>query len=135
MVRTHRVMRPGPLATSAIAALVVILTMISAAAGPLERGPQAGSRPGVKEDLAQRRARVMKQLDASTMMILWSAPTQVYSHDVDYEYRQDSDLLYFTSIEQEGTMLVLMPGNRTKKSASSTPPSWMCSPSSGRCAR
>ncbi|MGH9158540.1 MAG: aminopeptidase P N-terminal domain-containing protein, partial [Vicinamibacteraceae bacterium] len=115
-MRTRGVMTGGPVVTSALAALLVILTMTSAATGPLPRGPQTGSRPGLEDDLAERRARVMKQLDASTMLILSSAPTQVYSLDVDYEYRQDSDLLYLTGIEQEGTMLVLMPGNRTKKS-------------------
>lgn len=97
-------MTRGRVAACAIAALLVILTIRPAVAGPLQ------------DDLVERRARVMKQLDAGTMMILWSAPTQVYSHDVDYEYRQDSDLLYLTGIEQEGTMLVMMPGNRTKKS-------------------
>ena len=43
-------------------------------------------------------------------------PTRVYSRDVDYEYRQDSDLLYLTGIDQDGTTLVLLPGNKTKKS-------------------
>ncbi|MPY86993.1 MAG: M24 family metallopeptidase [Luteitalea sp.] len=105
IVRTRRVMTRRPLATSAIAALLVIVTTMT----PVEAG-------SLQDDLVQRRARVMSQLDANTMLILWSAPTQVYSHDVDYEYRQDSDLLYLTGIEQEGTMLVLMPGNRTKKS-------------------
>jgi Xaa-Pro aminopeptidase len=35
---------------------------------------------------------------------------------VDYEYRQDSDMLYLTGVDQEGTTLVLMPGNKTKRS-------------------
>ena len=45
------------------------------------------------------------------MAILWSAPARVYSRDVDYEYRQDSDLLYLTGIEQPETILVLVPGS------------------------
>ena len=32
-----------------------------------------------------------------------------------YEYRQDSDLLYLTGVDQPETILVLMPGNRTKR--------------------
>ena len=47
------------------------------------------------------------------MAIVWSAPEQVYSADVNYEYRQDSNLLYLTGINQPGTTLVLMPGNKT----------------------
>ena len=39
----------------------------------------------------------------------------MYSTDVDYEYRQDSSLLYLTGLTQEETILVLMPGAATKK--------------------
>src|SRR5262249_45947517 len=34
-----------------------------------------------------------------------------YSADIDYEYRQDSNLYYLTGLAQDGTILVLMPGN------------------------
>ena len=40
---------------------------------------------------------------------------RVFSTDVNYEYRQDSNLLYLTGIDQEDTILVLMPGNETRK--------------------
>jgi Xaa-Pro aminopeptidase len=66
-------------------------------------------------DLQARRARLLQALPADTMAIFWSAPERVFSRDVDYEYRQDSDLLYLTGVEQPDTILVLMPGNRTKK--------------------
>ena len=75
----------------------------SAHAGPLQ------------DDLTARRARVMAKLTPETLAIFWSAPTRVFSHDVDYEYRQDSNLLYLTGIDQEETILVLMPGNRTRR--------------------
>jgi Xaa-Pro aminopeptidase len=39
----------------------------------------------------------------------------VYSHDTAYEFRQDSNLFYLTGIEQDETILVLMPGNETRK--------------------
>lgn len=68
-----------------------------------------------QDDLKARRARVMQSLDAGTMMIAWSAPARVYSTDVNYEYRQDSNLLYLTGITQEDTILVLMPGAASKK--------------------
>ena len=66
-------------------------------------------------DLRARRARLAASLDASTLFIAWSAPPRVYSRDVDYEYRQDSNLLYLTGIEQPETILVLMPGNEKQR--------------------
>ena len=69
----------------------------------------------LSDDLTARRARVIARLDSSTMLILWSAPVQQYSLDVDYEYRQDSNLYYLTGLTQEDTILVLMPGNRMRR--------------------
>ena len=45
-------------------------------------------------DLAARRARVAERLGPDAMLLLWSAPERRYSRDVDYEYRQDSNLYY-----------------------------------------
>jgi Xaa-Pro aminopeptidase len=83
--------------------LVTILVPAASWAGPLQ------------EDLEARRGRVMDQLSPATLAIFWSAPVRVYSHDVDYEYRQDSNLFYLTGIDQEDTILVLMPGNVTRR--------------------
>jgi Xaa-Pro aminopeptidase len=63
------------------------------------------------DDLKARRARAMERLGDDAMLVLWSAPPRRYSLDVDYEYRQDSNLYYLTGLEQEDTILVLMPGN------------------------
>ena len=72
--------------------------------------------PGrLQDDLKPRRARAMEQLGPEAIAIFWSAPPRVYSLDVDYEYRQDSNLLYLTGIDQEDTILVLMPGNQTQR--------------------
>lgn len=68
-----------------------------------------------QDDLKARRAALMQSLDAGSIFIAWSAPEKVYSTDVNYEYRQDSNLLYLTGLAQEGTILVLMPGAATKK--------------------
>ncbi len=65
----------------------------------------------LSDDLAARRARVMDALGPDAMLILFSGPEQRYSLDVDYEYRQDSNLYYLSGIAQEDTILVLMPGN------------------------
>jgi Xaa-Pro aminopeptidase len=95
MPRVHKAI---PLATAVALAFVRI-----AFAGPLQ------------EDLKARRARAMDKLGSETVAVFWSAPPRVYSNDVNYEYRQDSNLLYLTGIDQEDTILVLMPGNRTKR--------------------
>src|SRR5262245_51188418 len=68
-----------------------------------------------QDDLRARRARVMERLGPEAILILWSAPPRTYSLDVDYEYHQDHNLYYLTGIDQEGTTLVLMPGNATRK--------------------
>jgi Xaa-Pro aminopeptidase len=70
----------------------------------------------LQDDLRARRARVMDAIGPESVLVHWSAPFRVFSRDVDYEYRQDSDMLYLTGIGQDGTTLVLMPGNKTKKS-------------------
>jgi Xaa-Pro aminopeptidase len=83
--------------------LVTLLVPATAWGGPLQ------------DDLKPRRARVMDQLSPDTLAIFWSAPVRVYSHDVEYEYRQDSNLHYLTGVDQEETILVLMPGNVTRR--------------------
>src|SRR5438105_6072261 len=67
------------------------------------------------EDFAARRARVMERLGPDAILALWSAPARNYSRDVDYEYRQDSNLYYLTGMTQEDTILVLMPGNQMRR--------------------
>src|SRR5262245_20200829 len=69
----------------------------------------------LSEDVTARRARVMDRLGRDAMLIVLSAPTRTYSLDVDYEYRQDSNLYYLTGLAQEDTILVLMPGNTTRR--------------------
>jgi Xaa-Pro aminopeptidase len=69
----------------------------------------------LSDDLAARRARLMERLGPDTMLVMLSAPTRTYSLDVDYEYRQDSNLYYLTGLAQEDTALVLMPGNATRR--------------------
>jgi len=75
----------------------------------------AAAAADLPTDLQQRRARFMENLGSESMLILWSAPMRVYSNDVDYEYRQDSNFYYLTAIDQPESILVLMPGNRTRK--------------------
>lgn len=66
-------------------------------------------------DLVARRSRAMETFGADTVAIFWSAPERVYSTDVNYEYRQDSNLLYLTGIDQADTILILIPGSQTTR--------------------
>jgi Xaa-Pro aminopeptidase len=86
-----------------LVALCILLWSVSAGASELAR------------DLKSRRARVMERLGAESLLVLWSAPPARYSLDIDYEYRQDSNLYYLTGVTQDETILVLMPGNATRR--------------------
>jgi hypothetical protein len=89
------------------AAAVLVLAALSFA--PAARAGE------LQDDLKARRARVLEKLEPDTIFVLMSAPSRVYSLDVDYEYRPDSDLYYLTGVDQEDTTLVLMPGNKTRR--------------------
>lgn len=65
----------------------------------------------LQDDVKARRAALMQRLGPEALAIFWSAPERVYSMDVSYEYRQESNLLYLTGLDQEDTILVLMPGS------------------------
>src|SRR5688572_2088609 len=82
--------------------MTVVAVAVPAAAGELQ------------DDLTARRAAIMQRLAPDDMLVMWSAPQRVYSHDVEYEFRQDSNLYYLTGIDQPDTILVLMPGNRER---------------------
>jgi hypothetical protein len=77
--------------------------------------PGTARADGFAEELQGRRERLMRSLGPDTMAVFWSAPERQYSRDVGYEYRQDSDLLYLTGVTQPDTILVLMPGNRSRR--------------------
>jgi Xaa-Pro aminopeptidase len=85
-------------------ATAVALTLIVAS---------TASASAFSDDLKARRARMMDRLGPDALLVAWSAPPRVYSTDVDYEYRQDSNLYYLTGLTQQDTILVLMPGNTT----------------------
>jgi Xaa-Pro aminopeptidase len=92
----HRLLRP----------LCLLLLLLTASAGRASE---------ISDDLTARRARLMNQLGSDAMLVVLSAPTRPYSLDVDYEYRQSSNLYYLTGIAQEETMLILMPGNASRR--------------------
>ncbi len=77
--------------------------------------PPFGGARDYLADLAGRRERVMQALGPEAILILWAAPPRVYSTDVNYEYRQDSNFLYLTGLNEEGGVLVLVPGSRGRR--------------------
>ena len=72
---------------------LLVLTIVATA---LTHPVAAGE---LQDDLSARRAAIMQRLGAEDMLVLWSAPERVYSRDVDYEFRQDSNLYYLTAID------------------------------------
>lgn len=57
-----------------------------------------------------RREAVMAALPESAVALVLGAPARNRSNDVDFEYRQDSDLLYLTGSTEPGSALLLAPG-------------------------
>jgi Xaa-Pro aminopeptidase len=97
--------------------LAAIILALGTVAWPMSarQVPPYGGAVEYLADLAGRRAQTIEAIGADAVLVLWSAPTRVYSDDVDYEYRQDSNLLYLTGIAQPDTILVLIPGARSQK--------------------
>ncbi len=63
-------------------------------------------------ELAQRRARVAQKIGPKAVLILFSAEPKLYSNDVSYEYRQENNLYYLTSLKQNRATLAMLPGNK-----------------------
>jgi Xaa-Pro aminopeptidase len=112
----------------ALVGTIVVLASFAVTARPLPPGVRATAsrwsatavRPAapdaaLQDDLKARRAKALERLGPESLAIFWSAPVRVYSADVEYEYRQDSNLLYLTGIDQPDTILILMPGNATRR--------------------
>lgn len=72
--------------------------------------PPFGGAGELVADLKARRAATMALLGREQVLVLWSAPPRVYSTDTNYEYRQESNLLYLTGLDEEDVTLVLAPG-------------------------
>ncbi len=57
-----------------------------------------------------RRDAVRGMLPSNAVAVVFSAPVRNRDNDVDYEYRQSSDLYYLTGTTEAATALVLVPG-------------------------
>jgi Xaa-Pro aminopeptidase len=61
-------------------------------------------------ELRARRARVAERIGKSAVLVMFSAEPRVYTNDVDYEFRQENNLYYLTSLRQQGATFVMLPG-------------------------
>ncbi len=66
----------------------------------------------IATEYARRRKRLMRIIGNKAIAIVPSALEQVRNRDVDYPYRQDSDLLYLTGFPEPEAVAVLLPGRR-----------------------
>lgn len=62
------------------------------------------------DEYAQRRKRLMAQLDDNAIVVLPGATEQPRNNDVDYPFRQHSDFLYLTGFNEPDALAVLIPG-------------------------
>jgi Xaa-Pro aminopeptidase len=60
-----------------------------------------------KEFHKGRREAARALMPANSVMVVFSAPTRVYSNDVDYFYHQNPDLYYFTGYKEANSVLLL----------------------------
>ena len=96
------------LRATAAAAVLVAGVWLLAVCPQASQLPAYGGAQEYVRDLATRRDRVIQAMGPSSVLVMWSAPPRVYSTDTDYEYRQESNLLYLTGIDQPDTTLVLV---------------------------
>jgi Xaa-Pro aminopeptidase len=71
-------------------------------------------KTSVPNYFSQRRDRLMQQA-GNAAIILTSNPIQRRNFDVDYEFRQDSNLYYLTGYDEPNVFVVLLPGKDKKK--------------------
>ena len=97
---------------TAFVATVVAAVALVPIAGQI---PPLGGAQAYTADLAARRTKTMATIGSNTVLVMWSAPRRLYSDDVHYEYRQESNLLYLTGIDQPDTILVLVPAAKSQR--------------------
>jgi len=62
------------------------------------------------KEFARRRRQLMRMVGAGGIAILPAAPARIYSRDVEYRFRQDSDFYYLTGLAEPEAVLALVPG-------------------------
>ncbi|RJP61513.1 MAG: M24 family metallopeptidase [Ignavibacteriales bacterium] len=62
----------------------------------------------------ERRSRLLKSIEDSSIAIFNSAKTATRNGDVDYKYRQNSNFYYLTGFEEPGSAFILLPTDNKK---------------------
>jgi Xaa-Pro aminopeptidase len=62
------------------------------------------------EEFRKRRHRLMEEAGADSLIVLTAAPERLRNGDAYFPYRQDSDFLYLTGLDEPESVLVLAPG-------------------------
>jgi Xaa-Pro aminopeptidase len=101
--------------TWCLSVAVAVVVWVAGSGSVFGQLPPYGGAAQYRADLALRRFNAMTALGPETVLVAWSAPAKVYSTDVNYEYRQESNMLYLSGMTQEETILVLVPGAKTRK--------------------
>ena len=66
-------------------------------------------------ELQARRAALANAIGADAVFIAFSREPAQRTGDVDWPFRQEDNLLYLTGMNEPGTTLVLLPGERDRK--------------------
>jgi Xaa-Pro aminopeptidase len=69
-----------------------------------------------EKEYQRRRQQLMKTAGEGAIIIVCAAPERLRNNDVFYPYRQDSDFLYLTGLQEPEAMLVLIPGEKDGRS-------------------
>jgi len=64
---------------------------------------------------AERRNAFMDKMDPYAVAIFPSKPEYIRNHDVEYDYRQESNFYYLSGFEEPGSILLLAPANTRHK--------------------
>ena len=66
-------------------------------------------------ELKARRLAVMNKIGPQGLAILYAAEGRVYAADVDYPFRQENNFFYLTGLQEEGAVLLLIPGGAEER--------------------
>lgn len=64
-----------------------------------------------RAELSARRSRVAESIGPNGVLILFSAEPRIYTNDVDFEFRQENNHFYLTHLNQQNSILVIVPGS------------------------
>ncbi|GIW45776.1 MAG: Xaa-Pro aminopeptidase [Candidatus Binatia bacterium] len=74
--------------------------------------PQVSPPPAFPPEVyAERRRYFMERIGTNAAALLVAAPVAVRSHDVEYPYRPDNDMLYLTGFPEPESACLLLPGH------------------------